>query len=74
MAQTRQLETPAEREARLARERAMLAEADADLAAGRYLAGPALEEWLDAFVGEGDLPSPKELRGRPIACDRTASG
>ena len=64
MALTKQLETPAEREARLARERAMLAEADADLAAGSYLTGAALEEWLDAFVGEGDLPSPEELRAR----------
>jgi hypothetical protein len=64
MAQTNQLETPSEREARLAHERAMLAEADADLAAGRYLTGAALEEWLDAFVGEGDLPLPDALRIR----------
>ena len=67
MSQTNQLETPMEWEARLGRERVMLAEADADLAAGRYLTGSALEEWLDAFVGEGDLPSPEELRDRPVA-------
>jgi hypothetical protein len=64
MAQANQLETAAEREARLARERAMLAEADADFAAGRYLTGAALEEWLDAVAGEGDLPPPEELRAR----------
>ncbi len=64
MAQTNPLETGAERENRLARERVMLAEADADLAAGRYLTGAALEEWLDAFVGEGALPSAEELRTR----------
>jgi hypothetical protein len=64
MAQTKQLEIPAEREARLAYEREMLIEADADLAAGRYLTGPALEEWLDALVGDGELPSLEELRTR----------
>jgi hypothetical protein len=64
MAQTKQLEIPAEREARLAYERKMLAEADADLAAGHYLTGPALEEWLDALVGDGELPSLEELRTR----------
>ena len=64
MTQTKQSETPAEREDRLAHERAMLAEADADLAAGRYLAGTALDEWLQAFVGEGELPSPEALRAR----------
>lgn len=42
----------------------MLAEADADLAAGRYLTGAALHEWLEAFVGEGELPSPEALRAR----------
>jgi hypothetical protein len=64
MTQTKLSETLAEREERLAYERAMLAEADADLAAGRYLAGAALDEWLEAFVGEGELPSPETLRAR----------
>jgi hypothetical protein len=64
MAQTKRLEILTERGARLARERAMLAEADADLAAGHYLAGAALDEWLDAFVSEDVLPSPEELRAR----------
>jgi hypothetical protein len=64
MAQTKQIETSVEREARLAHERALLAKADVDLAAGRYLTGDALEEWLDAFVGDGELPSPETLRAR----------
>jgi hypothetical protein len=57
-------ETEAQRQARLVEEQAMLAEADADLAAGRYLTDAALEEWLDAFAGEGELPSPEVLRTR----------
>jgi hypothetical protein len=42
------LETPAER--------------DADSAGGRYLTGGALEEWLEALVGDGELPSLDDLR------------
>jgi hypothetical protein len=64
MAHAQQIETSLEREARLAHERALLAEADADLAASRYLTGDALEEWLDAFVGDGNLPTPEALRAR----------
>jgi hypothetical protein len=64
MAQTNQVETSVEREARLAHEWALLAEADADLAAGRYLTGDALEEWLNAFVGDGEQPSPEALYAR----------
>lgn len=64
MTQMKQGETLAEREDRLGCERAMLAEADADLANGRYLAGAPLDEWLQAFVGDGKLPSPEALRAR----------
>jgi hypothetical protein len=64
MAHAKQIETSIEQEARLAQERVLLAEADADLAAGRYLTGEALEEWLDAFAGDGNLPSAEALRAR----------
>ncbi|MGB8841623.1 MAG: hypothetical protein WCC64_11175 [Aliidongia sp.] len=69
MAHTNQIETSVEREARLAHERALLAEADADLAAGRYLTGEALEDWLDAFVGDGDTPSAEVSRARQRALE-----
>jgi len=49
-------ETPEGRASRMKRERAMLAEAEAELAAGKGVSGEALERWLEAFVGEGDLP------------------
>lgn len=62
MAQANQLETPAERESRLAQERALLEEGDAAYKDGRSLSGEALTEWLAAFVGEGELPSPDALR------------
>ncbi|HEY0927742.1 hypothetical protein [Brevundimonas sp.] len=47
-------ETPAEREARLAWELERIAEADADMAAGRYITG----EELDAFL-ESELAAVK---------------
>jgi hypothetical protein len=50
------------REARLAYERALLDEGRADLDAGRSLSGPALDRWLEAFIGDGELPSPASLR------------
>jgi hypothetical protein len=62
MARTKQQETPAVREARLGYERALLDEGRADLDAGRCLSGDALEAWLDAFAGDGELPSPEKLR------------
>lgn len=64
MAQTDQLETTADRDARLAREEQLLEEGEADYAAGRYLGGPALREWLDAFVAGSELPSPDALRAK----------
>jgi predicted transcriptional regulator len=62
MAHTDRIETREVREARLAYERALLEEGLADLDAGRSLSGDALDEWLDAFVGVGELPSPQSLR------------
>jgi hypothetical protein len=62
MTRTNRAETLAVREARLAYERALLDEGRADLAAGRSLSGEALEVWLEAFAGDGELPSPEALR------------
>jgi hypothetical protein len=72
MAQPNQLEAPAEREARLAHERAMLDEARAAHQAGRSLSGDALDEWLAAFVGDGELPSPAALCRKHAAAKPTA--
>ena len=61
MAQPNQLETPAEREARLAHERALLEEGYAAYKAGRFLRGEALDEWLAALADNRELPSLEEL-------------
>jgi len=45
-------ETDAEREARLAWERARLAEAEEDLKAGRYIEGDEAIAWLENEVAE----------------------
>ena len=68
MDQPNELETPAEQEARLAHERALLEEGYAAYRAGRFLRGEALDEWLAAFAGNRELPSLEELHekyGRP---------
>jgi predicted transcriptional regulator len=52
------VETPSERDVRLEWEHARLAEADADFAAGRYLAGEAALEWLDRWAAGEDLEDP----------------
>ncbi len=62
MAHPKRSEASAVRDARLAYERALIDEGRADLAAGRSLSGDALDVWLDAFVGEGELPAPEALR------------
>ncbi len=64
MAQTNQLETSAEREARLARERALVEEGYAAYRAGRFLRGAALDEWLAALADGAELPSLDELHGK----------
>lgn len=43
---------------RLEWERARLAEADADFAAGRYITGEAALEWLDKWAAGEDLEDP----------------
>ena len=50
-------ETEAERAVRLARERALLAEAREDVRAGRVVADEDVDAWLDLLVG-GDEPLP----------------
>lgn len=52
-------ETPAEREARLTWERARIAEAEEDIAAGRYITG----EELDAFL-ESEMAAVKAAMAR----------
>lgn len=51
-------ETRAERQARLAYERALLDEARADVAAGRVVEGDEAEAIIDAFLRGEPLPIP----------------
>jgi len=51
-------ETEAEREARLAREAKMIAEADADVAAGRLVDSTKVKAWIDSIGTENELPVP----------------
>lgn len=53
-------ETDVEREARLAWERARLAEADADFAAGRYISGEEAEAWLEREMAEAQAAFERE--------------
>ena len=53
-------ETPVEREARLAWERAGIAEADADLAAGRYIEGDEAIRWLESELAEAQAAFERE--------------
>lgn len=54
------LETPSEREVRLAWERARLAEADADFAAGRYISGEEADAWLAQEIAEAQAAFERE--------------
>jgi predicted transcriptional regulator len=56
------LETPAEREARIRHESALIAKAEADIAAGLGIDHDVVEEWLDA-LDRGENPSMPEPRG-----------
>lgn len=51
-------ETPDAREARLIWERARLAEAEEDLAAGRYIEGQEALDWLDRWAAGEKLEDP----------------
>lgn len=54
-------ETPAQRETRLDRERAMLEEARAELRAGQGMDidDPQVAAWLDGLDGDEDIPPPE---------------
>jgi predicted transcriptional regulator len=54
------IETPDAREARLAWERARLAEADADYAAGRYIEGDEAEAWLKQELTDARVAMERE--------------
>jgi predicted transcriptional regulator len=54
------VETPSEREVRLAWERARLAEADADFAAGRYISGEEADAWLAQEMAEAQAAFERE--------------
>jgi len=54
------LETPSEREVRLAWERARLAEADADFTAGRYISGEEADAWLAQEMAEAQAAFERE--------------
>ncbi len=51
-------ESPEQRERRLTWERARIAEADADIAAGRVISGDEALEWLDRWAAGEDLEEP----------------
>ncbi len=51
-------ESTEQRERRLTWERARIAEADADIAAGRVISGDEALEWLDRWAAGEDLEEP----------------
>lgn len=51
-------ESAEQRERRLTWERARIAEADADIAAGRVISGDRALEWLDRWAAGEDLEDP----------------
>ena len=51
-------ESAEQRERRLTWERARIAEADADIAAGRVISGDEALEWLDRWAAGEDLEEP----------------
>jgi predicted transcriptional regulator len=57
-AETSRTETAAERERRLAREARMIAEADADIAAGRLVNSAKVKAWIDSIGTDHELPVP----------------
>jgi predicted transcriptional regulator len=51
-------ESDAERQARHAREAAMIAEADAEIAAGLYVDADEIDAWIDSIGTAHELPPP----------------
>src|SRR5271165_6987663 len=60
-------ETEAERQRRLAWERERIAEADADIAAGRLIDEAEIEAWINSIGTEHELP-PRRTGRRTEAC------
>jgi hypothetical protein len=55
-------ETEAERRRRLAWEAEMIAEADADIAAGRLIDEAEIDAWIDSIGTDNELPPPRSGR------------
>jgi hypothetical protein len=54
-------DTEAERQRRLAWEVAMIAEADADIAAGRLIDEAEIDAWIDSIGTDHELPPPRAV-------------
>ena len=52
-------ETPEQRQARLAREAEMIAEAEAELAAGQSISLEAIKAWVASWGTDHELPPPE---------------
>ena len=63
---TPDLDTAAERRARLAWEAERIAEADASLAAGYYATSEEVDTWLDSLGTKTPLPVPYPRHPRPL--------
>ena len=55
-------ETEAGRQCRLAWERERIAEADADIAAGRLIDAAEIDAWIDSIGTDHELPPPRSKR------------
>jgi predicted transcriptional regulator len=55
-------ESEAERRRRLVREAKMIAEADADIAAGRLIDEADIDAWIDSIGTDQELPPPRSRR------------
>ncbi len=55
-------ETAAEMQRRLAWEAEMIAEADADIAAGRLIDSAEIDAWIDSIGTDHELPPPRSGR------------
>jgi predicted transcriptional regulator len=55
-------ETDADRKRRIAWEAEMIAEADADIAAGRLIDAAEVDAWIDSIGTDHELPPPRSGR------------
>ncbi len=61
-AQAARSETEAAKQRRLAWEAKMIAEADADIAAGRLIDEAEIDAWIDSIGTDHELPPPRSNR------------